>query len=154
MTPMLQHAMRPELTPEEAARNRFVTGMRSFILNDLAGDLKQAYDGRAAPAYAARNGHLPRNSDEAHDALRGDPAFNIYSVLRVEAQKQVWSNVIPTVEREAGRLDAVAAGAADRPGSVKVDPDFQVPQRVGDRCTSAAGFVHARPRLDCHRRGL
>ena len=40
----LQHPMKPELTPEEAARSRFVSGIRSFILNDLAGDLRAFAD--------------------------------------------------------------------------------------------------------------
>ena len=139
MTPVLQHDLRPDLTPREAARNRFVSGMRSFILNDLAGDLKQAYDRRAAPAYSQRTGHAPRTSDEAHAALRGDPAFNVYSALRVEAQKQVWSSVIPVVEREADRLCAVAARVADRPGTVRIDPDLEVPSNV------AAIDVHLLP---------
>jgi hypothetical protein len=93
MTPQLQHAMKPESTPDELARGRFVSGIRSLILNDLAGDLKQAYDSRAEPAFRKAQGRAPETSREAHLALRGDPAFNIYSAMRVQAQKMVWASV-------------------------------------------------------------
>ena len=73
----LQHAMKASPTRDEAARGRFVSGMRSFILNDLASDLNHAYTSRAAPKYRAASGHYPKTSGDAHKALRGDPAFNI-----------------------------------------------------------------------------
>ena len=50
MSVELQHPMNPQKTADEAARGRFVSGMRSLILNDLAADMKAAYDRRAVPA--------------------------------------------------------------------------------------------------------
>lgn len=124
---ILQHDMRPDLTAEEAARGRFVSGMRSLILNDLAGDLKAAYDRRAAPAWERTHGAPPANSGEAHKALRGDPAFNIYSAMRVQAQKMVWASVADSVTRERGRLEATAAAAG---GHVVLNPALNVPRNV------------------------
>ena len=51
MTVELKHPMKPQATPDEVARGRFVSGIRSLILNDLAGDMRSAYDRRAAPAF-------------------------------------------------------------------------------------------------------
>ncbi len=130
MTVELQHPMRAEATPEDAARGRFVSGIRSLILNDLAADLRSAYDRRAAPAFAKEHGHEPASSREAHLALRGDPAFNIYSAMRVQAQKMVWASVAEGVEREAERLNAAAAAVADAPGSLTLDPALDVPRNV------------------------
>ncbi len=129
MIPTLQHAMAANPTPDEAARARFVSGLRSFVLNDLAGDLKTAYDRRAAPAFAAQHGRDPATSDEAHSALRGDVAFATYSTLRVAAQKMVWESVAAGVARDAGRLADIAA-TAKGPGSVTLDPDLDVPGNV------------------------
>lgn len=128
MSVELQHGMKPQLTADEAARGRFVSGMRSLILNDLAGDLKSAYDRRAAPAWERAHGKPPQTSSEAHKALRGDPAFNIYSAMRVQAQKMVWASVADSVEREAGRLGIAAAAAA---GRVTLNPALEVPRNVG-----------------------
>lgn len=155
MSLTLRHDMQPDLTAEEQARGRFVSGMRGFILNDLASDLRTAYDERAAPGFERRTGHAPADGRDVHDALRGDAMFNIYSTLRVHTQKMVWSTVIPTVDREADRLMAAARQAADRPGSVTLDPGLAIPRNVSavdvhllpgsyvrDRETLKAGAVY------------
>jgi SAM-dependent methyltransferase len=125
MTLELQHAMKAEPTADEAARGRFVSGIRSFILNDLAADLNSAYHNRAAPKYRNAHGHEPHSSGEAHKAMRGDPAFNIYSSMRVQAQKMVWASVADGVARDADRLDALAADA-----DVELKPAFVPPRNA------------------------
>jgi SAM-dependent methyltransferase len=125
MTLELQHAMKPQPTPDEAARGRFVSGIRSFILNDLAADLGAAYKSRAAPEFRAANGHDPQTSADAHKAMRGDPAFNIYSSMRVQAQKMVWASVADGVARDAARLAALADGA-----DVTLKPGFVAPRNA------------------------
>lgn len=130
MTLALQHPMNPDKTPEELARGRFVSGIRSLILNDLAGDLKAAYDKRAAPAFKKREGRDPATSRDAHMALRGDPAFNIYSAMRVQAQKMVWASVGESVARESDKLAVEAARVSNQPGSVTLNPNLEVPRNV------------------------
>lgn len=125
----LQHAMRADPTPEEVARGRFVSGLRSFILNDLAADLQRAYETRAAPAFARANGRAPANSDEVHASLRDDPAFKVYSATRVEAQRMVWRSVAPGVDRDRDRLLELAASTAGG-STVTLDPDFVAPRNV------------------------
>jgi len=130
MTVELQHPMKPDATPDEVARGRFTSGIRSLILNDLAGDMRSAYDRRAAPAFKKEHGREPETSREAHQALRGDPAFNIYSAMRVQAQKMVWASVADSVEREAERLADEAMKASDAPGSLTLTPELDVPKNV------------------------
>ena len=130
MTVELQHPMKPHSTPDEIARGRFVSGIRSLILNDLAADMRSAYERRAAPAFKKEHGREPETSREAHQALRGDPAFNIYSAMRVQAQKMVWASVADSVEREAGRLAEEARKAENAPGSLTLSPDLDVPKNV------------------------
>lgn len=129
MTVELQHSMKAQSTPDEIARGRFVSGMRSLILNDLAADMGAAYESRAAPAFRKAHGRDPETSREAHEALRGDPAFNIYSAMRVQAQKMVWASVADSAEREADRL-AQEARRADGPGTLTLDPALDVPKNV------------------------
>lgn len=130
MTVELQHPMKPQSTPDEVARGRFTSGIRSLILNDLAGDMRSAYERRAAPAFRKEHGRDPETSREAHQALRGDPAFNIYSAMRVQAQKMVWASVADSVERESERLAAEAQAVADMSGELKLDPSLEVPKNV------------------------
>lgn len=126
----LQHAMAPERTPDEIARGRFVSGLRSFVLNDLAADMRTAYDRRAASTWARTHGRRPTSSDEVHAALRGDPAFTVYSAVRVEAQRMVWESVIPGVERDRDRLEALAAAPGDAEVTLELDPALEVPRNV------------------------
>lgn len=130
MTVELQHPMKADATPDEIARGRFTSGIRSLILNDLAADMRDAYERRAAPAFKKEHGHEPETSREAHQALRGDPAFNIYSAMRVQAQKMVWASVADSVEREADRLAAEAEKAQGAAGSLTLNPDLDVPKNV------------------------
>lgn len=130
MTVELQHPMKADATPDEIARGRFTSGIRSLILNGLAADMKSAYDRRAVPAFRKEHGRDPQTSREAHQALRGDTAFNIYSAMRVQAQKMVWASVADSVEREAERLSEEAKAAEMAPGSLTLDPAMEVPKNV------------------------
>ena len=125
----LKHDMRPQPTSEERARQTFVMGLRSFVLNDLASDMRHAYETRVAPGFSAANNRPPRSGSEVHRALRGDPMFSLYSALRVNAQRQVWDSVIPVVERERSRIEAVAAEAGTGKQAV-TEPGFKVPSNV------------------------
>ena len=129
MTLMLNHAMRPDRTPEDIARGRFVSALRGFVLNDLAQDLRTAYDERAAPAFARARSRAPATSTDAHEALRGDPAFKVYSACRVHAQRMVWDSVIPIVERERAAIEA-AAEATGALESVDIDSSIALPRNV------------------------
>ena len=129
MTLMLKHAMQPDRTPDDIARGRFVSALRGFVLNDLAQDLRTAYDQRAAPAFARANDRPPETSAEAHKALRGDPAFKVYSAARVHAQRMVWDSVIPVVDRERAAIEA-AANATGALNRVATDPSITIPRNV------------------------
>jgi len=125
----LKHEMRPELRPGERARQRFVAGLRSFVLNDLAADMRYAYDRRVRPEFEHCNGRSPDSGAEVHRAMRGDPMFALYSAFRVNAQRMVWASVIPVVEREKARILATAGAAAER-GSLELDQTLAVPKNV------------------------
>lgn len=130
MTVELKHQMAPTPDADSEARRRFVSAMRGFILNDLAADMKAAYDTRAAPAWAREHGATPKTSGEAHKALRGDPAFNIYSAMRVQAQRMVWASAGKGVARDMAAMERAEAEVEARPGGYRLDPDFSVPRNV------------------------
>jgi SAM-dependent methyltransferase len=125
----LKHALKPELTLEEAARQRFVSGLRGFILNDLAADMRKAYDGRAKARFEAKAGRPVADGRDVHAALRGDPAFTCYSALRVAAQEMVWDSVAEATAREHDRLEDEASRAV-KPGQVRLAEGFTPPRNV------------------------
>jgi ubiquinone/menaquinone biosynthesis C-methylase UbiE len=125
----LKHAMRPEILAEERARQNFVAGLRSFVLNDLADDMRLAYDNRVKPEFERQQGRAPETGPEVHRAMRGDPMFSLYSALRVNAQRMVWDSVASVVERERPRLTEIAASVKTN-GSLHIDPALPVPRNV------------------------
>ena len=140
MVMALEHDLKPALTPDEVARGRFVSGLRSLVLNEMAGDLRHAFEERAEPAFRAAHGRTPAGSDEVHAAIRDDAAFKVYSACRVEAQRMVWNSVIPSVEREREPLERRAEAAiAEGASTVVLDPEMEVPRNV------AALDVHLMP---------
>ncbi len=130
MTIELQHPMKPDSKPDEVARGRFVSGIRSLILNDLASDMREGYEKRAVPAFKKEHGRAPETSRDVHEALRGDPAFNIYSVMRVQAQKMVWASVADSVERESERLAKEVAKVGDAADGLELNPSLDIPRNV------------------------
>jgi ubiquinone/menaquinone biosynthesis C-methylase UbiE len=127
----LQHDLRLAKTRDEKARQNFVSGLRSYVLNDLAGRLRSAYEGEVAPAFERAHGRKPQDGPEVHEALRGHDAFRVYSSLRVSAQDMVWQSVLPVVDRERERLERQAAQlAARRLGTLALDPTLEVPRSV------------------------
>jgi ubiquinone/menaquinone biosynthesis C-methylase UbiE len=125
----LKHDLKPAPTAEEIARQRFVSGLRGFVLNDLAADLRKAWDGRAKSRFEAWAQRPAADGRDVHAALRGDPAFTCYSALRVQAQKLVWDSVGDIVdrEREAMAQKITQTGALER---VTLKDDFTAPRNV------------------------
>lgn len=128
MVPELQHDLRPVLAADDRARQEFATGLRAFVLHDLANDMRRAWDVRVLPPLERRLGRTPTDGTEVHRALRGDPAFQAYSVMRVNAQEMVWASVRPVVAREAVRLQQTAQGLDG--GEVVLDPELAIPRNV------------------------
>jgi len=142
----LKHEMRPNLYAEDRARQNFVAGLRSFVLNDLASDMRHAYESRVKPEFARKNGRDPASGPEVHKAMRGDPMFALYSSLRVNAQRMVWDSVTPVVEREKPRLMALAKSVSTN-GSLETDPALPIPKNV------SAVDVHLMPGSYCREDG-
>ncbi len=130
MTVELLHAMKPEVQPDEMARQRFVSGLRSFVLNDLAADMRLAYDQRVLPAFRRETGRDPSDGGEVHKAMRGDPAFKAYSATRVHAQRMVWDSVAPVAARGRDSRRKAMEAVGDRPGSLELDPALEMPRNI------------------------
>ncbi len=124
------HALNIDFTPEELARQRFVTGMRHYVLSDVSQFMKDTYDHQIAPDLEKRNGEAPTTGPEIHRIMRDETVFQFYSTLRNNAQGLVWRSVLPGIEREAKSL---AQRASDHPvakGSLNLDPEFEVPDNI------------------------
>ena len=128
----LQHDLKLKKTRDEKARQNFVSGLRAYVLNDMANGMRQVYEHEARPGFERERGRAPGDGPEVHRSLLDNEYFRFYSSMRVTAQDLVWQSVLPTLERERDEL-ARKADELERsgaPGSLELDPDMEVPRYV------------------------
>ena len=88
MPTALKHNLFVKGTREQAAKQDFVSGLRAFVLNDMADTMKTHYVEDVEPALS-QQGHAPSSGRDVHQTLKSDFVFNCYSRMRYNARK--WS---------------------------------------------------------------
>ncbi len=127
----LHHELKIDIDRDSAARQSFVSQLRSYILNDMAAAMRASYETNVRPAFERKHGRPPTTQDEVHDAMRGDTYFKFYSSVRYNAQEMVWRSVIPSVERALPRIETKIRELSGRSGgTVSLDPDLEIPENV------------------------
>lgn len=127
----LNHELKVNVDRDAAARQSFVSQLRSYILNDMATAMRRSYEEHVAPQFERSHGRPPATQDEVHDAMRGNTHFKFYSSIRYNAQEMVWRSVMPCVERALPRLEADVRGQSGKAGgSVALDPTLPMPENV------------------------
>ncbi|MGY9071436.1 MAG: class I SAM-dependent methyltransferase [Acidimicrobiales bacterium] len=123
----LRHQMLPEETHDELARENFVQALKSHIATRVSPGIREVYEHRARDRWLEENGREPSDRHEVREALSGDDFYRLWSSVRRSSQHLLWSSVADTVVRQADELAARAAPASDALGSLRLDPDLQIP---------------------------
>lgn len=119
----LGHRLDLEKSFDQIAKERFVSSLRAYVLNDLANDMRAHFDAHVAPGKNLASG------PEVHKAMRGEEIFNRYSSIRCAAQELVWRSVIDEVNDNKETLAANLADLAQQAkGSLTLNPDAQLPK--------------------------
>lgn len=119
---------------DERSRQSFVSGMRTYVLNDLAGHMRTVYAERVAPGFERRAGRQPDSGPEVHKAMRPETIFKFYSSIRCAVQEMCWRSVIPGVVRRAEDLTDTAkrlsGEASEDRATLDIPPDFVTPAYI------------------------
>ncbi len=122
----LPHELDIEKTGWQRARERSVSSLRAYVLNNLAGELRADYDS-LLPTLDEK----PADGMAVHKAMRPRATFKLYSSLRCTAQELVWNSVIDSINEQAEALsDKAAALAADdsrTDGTLELDDSLEMP---------------------------
>jgi SAM-dependent methyltransferase len=124
------HAMQARPTHDERARQDFIGAYKLYVGRTLRRANRVFFDTAAAPAWAARHGHPPRDAAEIGEALQADPRWQLWSILHRRGQELMWDAVSETLRREEPRLREVherLTGPDRRRGSLELDPALQAP---------------------------
>ncbi|MFK7956505.1 MAG: class I SAM-dependent methyltransferase [Lysobacterales bacterium] len=157
MDTQLNHALDLKKSRDERSRERFVSGLRGYVLMDLAGEMQHDFEARQLPAHMSNGGQAPETGNDVHDILKSTPAFNFYSSLRCTAQELVWDSVMDSVQNNQDALSETVQSLTQSPkGSLTVDPQIDPPRyanavdvhlmpsnyRGGDNATVEPGAVY------------
>jgi SAM-dependent methyltransferase len=121
-------------THDELVEQLFVRDLKLFVMQSLEPTQQRIAD------VVKRD--IPRETNDPVGKLREKmferESFRTWLGVKRESQRQLWSAVAASVERQAENLEQLAA-VADPKGSVTVDPDFAVPDYI------ARGDIHLMP---------
>ena len=95
----LRHGLAVESTREEESRQDFVTGMRRYVLGDLASHMKSIYENKVKINYQRKHGFIPQDGPAIHKEMRKETLFKFYSSIRNSTQEMVWRSVLPSISR-------------------------------------------------------
>jgi ubiquinone/menaquinone biosynthesis C-methylase UbiE len=128
----LKHDLKLRKSRQEKGRMNFVSGLRGFVLMDMANGMRQVWDTEVEPAVARRLRRKPKDGPEVHQAIKSNEYFRFYSSLRVTAQDMVWQSVLPVLERQRPELERKASELtkARKLGTLKTAEKFPVPRSV------------------------
>lgn len=136
MTENVNHDLKVDYTRDELSRQHFVSGMRTYVLNSLSGNMRTVYNKKVEPAYKKKNKRAPKTAPEIHKALKGETIFKFYSSMRCNTQEMVWRSVIPGIERQAEELatrtKVLSQNTEKAHGTLTVDPKLVVPRYTAE----------------------
>ncbi len=130
------HPVMPSSTHDEVAEQRFVIALKTFITAELDPALRRETDAaaRSASAENASAATLP----QLRRKLASRPLYQNWVSSMRAAQELMWQAAGDCVDRQLPELETVAK-AAPNVGSVRTNPDFEVPRYL------AASDTHMMP---------
>ncbi|PEQ11403.1 hypothetical protein B2G71_17785 [Novosphingobium sp. PC22D] len=136
----LDHPMIAVPNHDELVEQLFVRDFKVFVhgeLEPIQADIAKQEEQSLPPEAANSKVGALRERMEGHES------FRTWLAMKRESQRQLWSTIGTSVERQADELEKLAR--IDNPrGSVRTDPDFAVPQYIKD------GDIHLMPGGNAH----
>jgi ubiquinone/menaquinone biosynthesis C-methylase UbiE len=129
-----QHAMLPESSHDEQARQDFVMAFRGHLSGALMPGAYRVYQQRVEPAFRAAHGRVPADQEEVRQVMTRDPYYQFWSAMQRRSQEMLWESVIEPTERQLPELIgksrklAKKTLAKGRKGSLRLDPALVVPR--------------------------
>ena len=128
----LNHDLAIESTRDELSRQGFATGMRQYILGNLASHMETVYKKKVVPKFFKSSGRIPKNGQEVHRLMKPDLIFKYYSALRNLAQKLVWHSVLPGIERASDKLANKVAQYNSQDEKIHLNASLEIPSYISD----------------------
>jgi hypothetical protein len=125
------HAMLPEATHDEAARQEFTKSLKQFIQQGLLPGLTPVYKGRVIKGFEKEHGREPKDRREIRSGMVKDPYFQHYAAANRIAQELLWESANISIDRQLPELiEKAKALSAKSPSKLDLPKDFETPHYV------------------------
>ena len=121
------HPLLPTETHDETARESFVQALKSHIATRVSPGVREIYDRRVRGQWVDEHGAEPADRHEVRAALSSDTYYRLWSSVRRSSQHLLWSSVSDAISRQAPELAERARAADAGFGSLRLDPDLEIP---------------------------
>lgn len=122
------HAMLPLASHDERSRQEFAKGLRGYVQKHILPGLTPLHR-LVTQSRDAGIADMPDRHGIRREMVR-QPYFKSYAAINRCAQELLWRSVIDTIEREMPRLEQQATQLTGQLGSLRIDPEFEVPRYV------------------------
>ena len=129
MDTQIRHAMLPQPTHDEQARQMFVKSFRGHLAAAVAPGSRRVYDQIVVPKFQQSNGRPPKDKHEVRKEMEQQPYYQFWSAMQRCSQELMFDSVIDTVERALPALQHTAS-ELDRgkpKGSLTLDEMLVIP---------------------------
>jgi len=124
----LKHSLYVKGDAEQTTKQEFVSGLRGFLLNDMAAAMKESYIADIEPTLTQK----PETGEEVHAALKRTGLFKFYSSMRYNTQEMVWRSALrplhQSMENLSQLIDAVSANGER--SKLMLNPNLDIPLNV------------------------
>ncbi|GAB7552801.1 hypothetical protein NRB_23070 [Novosphingobium sp. 11B] len=134
----LDHPLIAVPSHDELAEQLFVRDLKLYVMTRI-----EPVQARIAAAEQKASAGANNTAAALRERMGQHESFSTWLSLKRESQRQLWSSVAASVERQAGDLEDLAAIEAPL-GSVRTDPDFAVPDYI------RRGDIHLMPGGNAH----
>ncbi|ODH02600.1 methyltransferase type 12 [Nostoc sp. KVJ20] len=127
MDQQFQHAMLPQPTHDELARQNFVQSMKMHIFRNISPGNKVVYEKLGKPKFEQEHQRPPQNRYEIREAMQHEPYYRWTSALKRISQEMLWDAVNANVDRQLPELIERSKDKGNELGTLTLDPNFQIP---------------------------
>ena len=128
MDEQVQHAMLPQPSHDELARQQFVHSLKQHIATQISPNNRTIYEKRAKPRFEQEHKRSPETQHEIRQLMQQESYYCMWGALRRTAQEMLWESVNLSVERQLPELMARSQQLQTQAiGSLTLNPTLEVP---------------------------
>jgi ubiquinone/menaquinone biosynthesis C-methylase UbiE len=128
MDGQLEHAMLPQPTHDELARQQFVHSLKEYVATQISPGNRMLYEQRLKPKFEREHQRSPETYQEIRQLMQKESYYRMWGALRRTAQEMLWESVNISIERQLPELMARSQQLQTQAlGSLTLNPDLEVP---------------------------